>query len=66
MTNILKKTFKATIIQIIVALFSTVFIFICVYLLLGQEIKYVISLIDKVSIDTKNIIETVTVVTEQI
>lgn len=65
MTNILKKAFKATIIQIIVALFSTVFIFTCVYLMLGHKIKYVISVIDRISLDTKNKIETVTVVTEQ-
>ena len=54
MYKFISKTIKATIINVIVALFSTIVFFLCIYLLFGQEIDDAISLINKVSID-KNI-----------
>ena len=45
---------KATIIDVIVALFITVFILLSVYLLFGARIDETISLINKVSIDLEN------------
>ena len=45
---------EATIIDVIVALFITVFILLSVYLLFGARIDETISLINKVSIDLEN------------
>ena len=54
MYKFIKKTIQATIISIIVALFSTIAIFAIIYLLFGQEIEDTISLINIVSIDIEN------------
>lgn len=54
MYKFISKTIKATIINVIVALFSTIALFICVYLFFGQKIDDTISLINKVSIDIDN------------
>lgn len=54
MYKFIKKTIQATIISIIVALFSTIAIFAVIYLLFGQEIEDTISLINIVSIDIEN------------
>ena len=54
MYKFISKTIKATIINVIVALFSTIVFFLCIYLLFGQEIDDAISLINKVSIDIDN------------
>ena len=54
MPRFLKKTIKATIINIIVALFSTAFIIAVIYLFFGQKIEDTISLINIVSIDIEN------------
>ena len=54
MYKFISKTIKATIINLIVALFSTIVFFLCIYLLFGQKIDDTISLINKVSIDIDN------------
>lgn len=54
MYKFIKKTIQATIINIIVALFSTIAIFAVIYLLFGQKIEDTISLINIVSIDIEN------------
>lgn len=54
MYKFISKTIKATIINVIVALFSTIIFFLCIYLLFGQEIDDTISLINKVSLDIDN------------
>ncbi len=62
MRNLLGNTIKATIIQLIVALFITAIIFLLGYFLFGARIKEAISLISKVSIDIggeKEVVETV-------
>ena len=51
MHKLVGNTIKATIIQLIVALFITVLILLSVYLLFGAKIEGTISLISKVSID---------------
>lgn len=58
------NTLKATIISIIVALFNSFLIILFIYLLLGQRINKVISLVDKVSIDIKNKEEIKTILNE--
>ena len=55
------RTLKATIINIIVALFNSFLIVLIIYLILGQKINKTISLVDKISIDIENKKETVTV-----
>lgn len=64
MPKFISQTIKATIINIIVALFSTIVIFASVYLFLGHKIESVISLVNKISIDTKNKQEIVTIMDE--
>lgn len=62
MRNLLENTIKATIIQLIVALFITAIIFLLGYFLFGARIEETISMISKVSIDIsgeKEVIETV-------
>ena len=62
MHNLLVNTIKATIIQLIVALFITVIIFLVGYFLFGARVEEAISLISKVSIDIggeKEVVETV-------
>ena len=62
MRNLLGNTIKATIIQLIVALFITAIIFLLGYFLFGARIEEAISLISKVSIDIggeKEVVETV-------
>ena len=54
MHSIAGHAVKATIIDVIVALFITVFILLSVYLLFGARIDETISLINKVSIDLEN------------
>ena len=65
MYKFIKKTIQATIINIIVALFSTIAFFAIIYLLFGQKIDDTISLIDKVSIDIENKQQTQLVLDEQ-
>lgn len=64
MHKFIKQTIKATIINIIVALFSTVVIFASIYLFLGHEIESIISLINKFAIDTENKKEVLTTMDE--
>lgn len=64
MHKFIKQTIKATIINIIVALFSTVVIFVSIYLFFGHEIDSVISLINKFAIDTENKKEILTTMDE--
>ena len=65
MHKVIKQTIKATIINIIVALFSTIIILVSIFLFLGHEIQSVISLINKVSINTENKKEEITTMDEQ-
>ena len=51
MHKLVGNTIKATIIQLIVALFITALILLSVYLLFGAKIEGTISLISKVSMD---------------
>ena len=53
-SNLLGKTFKATIINVIVAFFITGIIIGAIYLFAGSQIEENISLINKVSIDVEN------------
>ena len=64
MSSIINRTLKATIIQIIVALFSTFCIFSVIYLFFGQKIEYILSIINKISVNTNNKIETITTINE--
>ena len=64
MPNKNSNTLKATIIYIIVALFSTFIILFTSYLILGQKINSAISLVDKISIDIENKKEIVTTLNE--
>lgn len=64
MHKFIKQTIKATIINIIVALFSTAVIFASIYLFFGHEIDSVISLINKFAIDTENKKEILTTMDE--
>ena len=59
------KTLKATIINIIVALFSSFLIVFTVYLVYGQKINKTISLLDKISIDIENKAEVKTVLNDE-
>ena len=52
--HIIGKTIKATIINVIVALFITVAIILSIYLLFGAKVEETISLVSKVSIDKDN------------
>ena len=65
MRKFIEKTIKATIINIIVALFIIVGIIIIGYLFCGTKIEETISLINKVSIDIENKEEKETVMNEQ-
>lgn len=65
MRKLIEKTIKATIIKIIVALFSTVVIFGVVYLFFGQKINKVIALANMISIDTSNKQQTETSIDDQ-
>ena len=65
MYKFIGKTIKATIINIIVALFSTIAIIAVIYLFLGAKIEETVSLINKVSIDIENKEEKETVMNEQ-
>lgn len=62
MNKYIKKTLKATIICLIVALFSTVAIILFIYLLIGTKLEEKISLINRVSIDVNNKKDEVTVI----
>ena len=62
MRNLLGNTIKATIIQLIVALFITVIVIGGIYLFWGREIDENISIINKVSIDLDNKKEEVTTI----
>lgn len=64
MHKFIKQTIKATIINIIVALFSTAIIFASIYLFFGHEIESIISLINKIAIDTENKKEILTTMDE--
>ena len=64
MHKFIKQTIKATIINIIVALFSTAVIFASIYLFFGHEIESIISLINKFAIDTENKKEILTTMDE--
>ena len=65
MYKFISKTIKATIINVIVALFSTLVFFLSIYLLFGQEIDDTISLINKVSIDIDNKKENEIIINEE-
>ena len=54
MHNLLKNTIKATIIELIVALFITVIILLLGYFLFGARVEEAVSLINKVSIGVVN------------
>lgn len=54
LSNIVVKTCKATIIDLIVALLITVVILGSIYLLFGQEVNETFSIVSKVSIDVEN------------
>ena len=54
LSNIVVKTCKATIIDLIVALLITVVIVGTIYLLFGQEVNETFSIVSKVSIDVEN------------
>ena len=54
MRKFIGKTIKATIINVIVALFITIAIIVAIYLFFGAGIDETISLINKVSIDIEN------------
>lgn len=54
MHKIIRKTVKATIINVIVALFIAVSIILTIYLFLGAKIDETVSIINKVSIDLEN------------
>ena len=64
MNKYIKKTLKATIICLIVALFSTVAIILFIYLLIGTKLEEKISLINRVSIDVNNKKDEVTVIND--
>ena len=64
MNKYIKKTLKATIICLIVALFSTVAIILFMYLLIGTKLEEKISLINRVSIDVNNKKDEVTVIND--
>ena len=64
-SNLLVKTFKATIINVIVAFFITGIIIGAIYLFAGSQIEENISLINKVSIDIQNKEVKETVLTEE-
>lgn len=65
MYRFISKTIQATIMNIIVALFSTITLLICIYLFLGQKIDDTVSLINTVSIEIDNKIENEIVVDNQ-
>ena len=52
--HIIGKTIKATIINVIVALFITAAIILLIYLLFGAKVEETISMVSKVSIDKDN------------
>ena len=52
--HIIGKTIKATIINVIVALFITAAIILSIYLLFGAKVEETISLVSKISIDKDN------------
>ena len=52
MYSIIKKTSKATIINLIVAFFSTIIILLCSYTIFKHEIEDVISTLNIISVDT--------------
>ena len=52
--HIIGKTIKATIINVIVALFITTAMILSIYLLFGAKVEETISLVSKVSIDKDN------------
>ena len=64
MHSYIKETIKATIIDIIVALFSTVILLFVVYFLFNNKIEKIISLVKLVSINTDNKEEVITVLDE--
>ena len=64
MNKYIKKTLKATIICLIVALFSTVAVILFIYLLIGTKLEEKISLINRVSIDVNNKKDEVTVIND--
>ena len=59
------KTIKATIINIIVALFSTIVLLAVIYLFFGAKIDETVSLINKVAIDVENKEVKPTIMTEE-
>lgn len=65
MLKIIGKTIKATIIDVIVALFSAVLIILVINLFFGARIEDAITLVSKVSIDIENKEEVITVLNEE-
>ena len=65
MLKIIEKTIKATIINIIVALFSVLVIILTIKLFFGARIEEMISIISKVSIDIENKQEEITILNEE-
>lgn len=65
MHKIIGKTIKATIIDVIVALFSAVVIILVINLFFGARIENAITLVSKVSIDIENKEEVITVLNEE-
>ena len=65
MLKIIGKTIKATIIDVIVALFSAVVIILVINLFFGARIEDAITLVSKVSIDIENKEEVITVLNEE-
>lgn len=65
MHKFIGKTIKATIINIIVALFSTIVLLAVIYLFFGAEIDETVSLINKVAIDVESKEEKPTIMTEE-
>ncbi len=63
--KIIRKTTKATIINIIVALFITLAIVLLIYLFCGAEIGEVISIASKIGIDVENKEEKETIINEE-
>ena len=65
MRKYIGKTIKATIINIIVALFSTIVLLAVIYLFFGAKIDETVSLINKVAIDVENKEVKPTIMTEE-
>ena len=64
MHKVVTKAVKATIKDIIVALFSVIIILLIIYLFFGQKINNIILLVDTISIDKSNYLKTETTVDE--